>query len=187
MNTFILTLFTSLGLSKTVRKVLSKIVSWFCHLKIFKGKLDKFIVSFDNYCYDAQRTFHSLLQEKGKFFLCILLKIISLLANYAIPFFILKSINIPVDLSLIPMLTAMTTFAIAMTCYIPTPGSSGGIEFAFQSLFATVAVMSDSEVVSGMLLWRFLTYYVLMILSFLVYLLFENKTSKNKKEEIISE
>ena len=74
-----------------------------------------------------------------------------------------------------------------MTCYIPTPGSSGGIEFAFQSLFATIAVMSDSEVVSGMLLWRFLTYYVLMILSFLVYLLFENKTSKNKKEEIISE
>ena len=80
------------------------------------------------------------------------------------------------------MITAMTTFAIAMTCYIPTPGSSGGIEFAFQSLFASIAVMSESTVVSGMLLWRFLTYYILMILSFIVYLIFEKRAFSYNKE-----
>lgn len=182
MNTFILMLFSSLGLSKTVRSILSKIVSWFCNLKIFKGKMVKFIASFDNYCYDAQRTFKALLEEKGKFILCIIFKILSLIANYTIPFFILKALNVDVDLALIPMITAMTTFAIAMTCYIPTPGSSGGIEFAFQSLFASIAVMSESTVVSGMLLWRFLTYYILMILSFIVYLIFEKRAFSYNKE-----
>ena len=137
MNTLILTMFTSLGLSENVRKLLSRLVSWFCKLKIFKGKLEKFIVSFDNYCFDAQRTFRALLEEKRKFIICIITKVLSLVANYMIPFFILKALNVDVNLSQIPMIIAMTTFAIAMTCFIPTPGSSGGIEFAFQTLFAS--------------------------------------------------
>lgn len=183
MNTLILTLFASLGLSKTVRNLLSKLVSWFCNLKIFKGKLEKFIVTFDNYCNDAQRTFKALLEDKLKFIACIFIKLLSLICNYLIPFFILKALNVEVTISQIPMIIAMTTFAIAMTCYIPTPGSSGGIEFAFQSLFATLATMSSSVVVSGMLLWRFITYYLLILISFIVYLIFEKRAFSYQKEQ----
>lgn len=185
MNILILLLFASLGLSKTVRNVLSKVVSKIFKWRIFKGKLERFISSFEVYCSDAQRTFKALLQQKLKFVVCIITKTSSLIVFYMIPFFILKALKVEVTFSQIALVTAMTAFAIAMTCYIPTPGSSGGIEIAFQSLFGSIAG-AGSVAVSGMILWRFLTYYILMLLSFIIYLIFERRTKHFVgREEII--
>ena len=78
----------------------------------------------------------------------------------------------------------MTTFSIAMTCYIPTPGATGGIEFAFRQLFVTVIpAISGSIATSGLLLWRFITYYFLMLVSFIVYLIFEEVVARRHKRE----
>ncbi|MDE5855601.1 MAG: flippase-like domain-containing protein, partial [Anaeroplasmataceae bacterium] len=49
MNIFIFTLFCSVGLSKTIRKILSKIVGWFLNLRIFKGKSSHFVAAFDEH------------------------------------------------------------------------------------------------------------------------------------------
>ncbi len=182
MNLFILTLFTALGLSGKIRKGLSFLVEKFCHWKIFKGKLDRFALSFDQYCQDAQTTFKALLHQKITFLICVFFKTVSLILLYMIPFIIFKALNIDISVRSLPLITAMTTFSIAMTCYIPTPGASGGIEFAFTSLFSTIAEISSSQAVSGMLLWRFLTYYLLMGISFVIYLIFERVTAHPKPE-----
>lgn len=187
MNFLILGLFTSLGLSKTVRKIMVKLVTKLLSLKIFKGKLEKYICSFENYCNEAQATFKSLLKQKLKFACCLITKLIGLLAFYSIPFFILRSLHIEIGVDKLALITAMTTFAVAMTCFIPTPGSAGGIEFAFQSLFMTIIPTADSSIaVSGMLLWRLLTYYFLMVVSFIVYLIFE-RIAKMPPEELEEE
>ena len=183
INIFILFLFCSFGLSKRIKNVFCKIVSWFFSLKIFKQRFTKNIIAFEEYCLGAQKTFKGLLKEKGKFIVCIFLKLCAFIFYYMIPFFILKALNIEVDIAALPMITAMTTFSIAMTCFIPTPGSSGGIEFAFKSLFViAVPAISSSASVSGMLLWRLLTYYILMFISFVVYLILELTNKKNLKE-----
>ena len=70
-----------------------------------------------------------------------------------------------------------------MTCFIPTPGASGGIEFAFQSLFINLAGVTKTVAVSGMLLWRLLTYYLLMFISLLIYFYFEFVVIKKRKIE----
>lgn len=185
INVFILLLFIAVGISKTLRKLATRFVQWFFNLKIFKGKMNKKILSFESYCDGAQETFKALVAQKGKFTLCIVTKIIAFICYYCIPFFILKALNIEVGVADIAIIVAMTTFAVAMTCYIPTPGSAGGIEFAFQSLFVTLLPQISATVaISGVLLWRFITYYLLMLISFIVYLIFESYVSHKKKFEM---
>ncbi|MDE7161955.1 MAG: flippase-like domain-containing protein [Anaeroplasmataceae bacterium] len=184
MNLLITSLFCSVGLSKHVRNLLSKFVGWILNWKIFKGKLARFEVSFQEYCAGAQSTFKALLSQKLKFVGCIFLKLIGLLAYYMIPFFILRALRIEVELKQLLLITAMSTFAIAMTCYIPTPGATGGIEFAFQSLFVTaIPAISPSIATSGLLLWRFITYYFLMLVSFIVYIIFEQVVARRNRKE----
>ncbi|MDE7100946.1 MAG: flippase-like domain-containing protein, partial [Anaeroplasmataceae bacterium] len=189
MNVFILTFFTVLGVSKTIRKWIIRFVNWLFHLKIFKGKLDKAIVSFENYCDGAQKTFKALITQKLKFFLCVLFKLLAFIVFYTIPFFILKSLSIEVVASDLALIIAMTTFSIAMSCYIPTPGAAGGIEFAFQSLFVTILPqITQSVAVSGVLLWRLITYYLVLVFSLIIYIIFEaNVQKKNKKKIKIEE
>ncbi len=179
MNIFILGLFVSVGVSKTLRNLLTRFVRWFLNLKLFKGKLSKYVEGFENYCDGAQSTFKSLSKEKLKFVNCVLLKLVAFILYYMIPFFILKALSIEIGVADLALITAMTTFSIAMTCYIPTPGAAGGIEFAFQSLFVTILPsISSSVAASGVLLWRFITYYLLMLISFIIYLIFEGLVKK---------
>lgn len=183
INCVILAIFCAVGCSKTLRGLLFRFVDWFFNLKIFKGKLVRFISSFENYCEGAQRTFKALLQQKGKFLFCILAKLLALFCYYLIPFFILRALGIEVSGNDLPLIVAMTTFSIAMTCYIPTPGSAGGIEFAFQSLFVTILPsISSSIAASGVLLWRLITYYLLMLISFVMYLIFEEVIARRYRK-----
>ena len=49
-----------------------------------------------------------------------------------------------------------------MASFIPIPGSSGGIEYGFITLFAGFAV--SAELNASLLIFRALTYYVLVII-----------------------
>lgn len=186
INILIFLLFCSVGISKTIRRLLTKFVSFILNLKIFKGKLTKHISAFDEYCEGAQNTFKSLFNQKLKFLLCIIFKLTGMVCYYIIPFFILLSLGIDVKMNQLLVIIAMTTFSIAMTCYIPTPGATGGIEFAFRSLFITIIpTLSASMATSGLLLWRFITYYFLMLISFIIYVIFEQITNRrNKKQKL---
>ncbi len=188
INIVILALFCSVGLSKTIRTLLTRCIGWIIHRKVFKGKLLKFEDSFNEYCRGAQETFKALLSQKLKFLLSIAVKVIGLICYYMIPFFILHALGIEVGVDQLALITAMTAFSVAMTCYIPTPGATGGIEFAFRTLFITIIpALSDSLATSGLLLWRLITYYFLMLVSFIVYLIFERvvacREKKNKDKE----
>ncbi len=184
INCLILALFCSVGLSKTLRNWLIRFVSWIIHRRIFKDKLLSFESSFAEYCKGAQDTFHALLAQKIKFIFCICLKLIGLLCYYMIPFFILHALGIEVEFNQLPLITAMTTFSVAMTCFIPTPGATGGIEFAFRTLFVSVLpILSASLATSGLLIWRFITYYFLMLISFIVYLIFERVVAYRLKKQ----
>ena len=102
---------------------------------------------------------------------------------YAITFFILKALNVDVGPDKLVFIICSTAFAITMCVFIPTPGGSGGIEFAFKSIFQAVAVGITAEVaMGGMLLWRLLSYYLMMLLSFFIYLALEKITLKREKD-----
>ena len=187
LNILVLLLYIAIGCSKHIRNCLIKLVDFLFKLRIFKNKFSHIVAKFENYCIEAQNAFKESFNHKRKLLLATISKLLALLIFYSLPFFILKALNIPISFKEIGVIIAMTTFSIAMTCFIPTPGASGGIEFAFQSLFVNLSGVTKSVAVSGMMLWRFITYYLLMIISLIIYLYLEYRIKKNKKRIQIEE
>ena len=49
-----------------------------------------------------------------------------------------------------------------MGSFIPLPGGTGGLEYGFVSFFGNF--LTGGKLTTLMLLWRFITYYLIMIL-----------------------
>jgi len=66
--------------------------------------------------------------------------------------------------------------SILMHIYVmvPTPGASGGVEWAFTMLFVGV-IANSSVVVTTMLFWRGITYFLPLILGFFSYLIIRRR------------
>ncbi len=184
INFLVLAVFMLLGLSKTARNVMVGLVNKLFSLSFLK-KFEKNKEGFQKYCDDAQFVFKEIFSSIGYFIACILIKVITLGVYFVIPLAILKGLGVDIGIESAFYVICMTTFSIAMTCFIPTPGASGGIEFAFGVIFATIPGVA-SVAISGMLLWRFITYYCMMAFSFIVYLILGFVVKRrNKNNEII--
>ena len=73
-----------------------------------------------------------------------------------------------------------------MVVFLPTPGSSGGIEFAFRSVFASIVASHtltsiDAIATGGMIIWRVLSYYLVMLISLFFYVILEIVTNRAYK------
>ena len=66
----------------------------------------------------------------------------------------------------------LTAYVSMVNAFIPIPGASGGTEAIFVLMFSTIygAVQASAM----MALWRFYTYYLLMVIGALTFLLFKN-------------
>lgn len=183
INFFVLIFLISVATTKRIRIWLEKILIWLCRFKWLKKFVEPNIPKFNDYCYQAQSAFKELWHSKGAFLGSFVIRFITMGVYYAITFFILKALNVDVGPDKLVFIICSTAFAITMCVFIPTPGSSGGIEFAFKSIFQAVAVGITAEVaMGGMLLWRLLSYYLMMLLSFFIYLALEKITLKREKE-----
>lgn len=183
INFFVLIFLISVATTKRIRIWLEKILIWLCRFKWLKKFVEPNIPKFNDYCYQAQGAFKELWHHKGAFLSCFVIKFITMGVYYAITFFILKALNVDVGPDKLVFIICSTAFAITMCVFIPTPGGSGGIEFAFKSIFQAVAVGITAEVaMGGMLLWRLLSYYLMMLLSFFIYLALEKITLKREKD-----
>lgn len=102
----------------------------------------------------------NLKREKKKLIYSSLLTILQLLCFYSIPFFILLALNIKQSWINV---TQMNIMIIMFMSIVPIPGGSGGAEYSFQTLFATF-IHSNILLILGMFIWRFVTYFLGIIL-----------------------
>ena len=192
INVLGVSLFIFLGISKTFRKIMVRLVSWISKWRIFR-KFKNIDKRFEEYIVNAQKAFAECLKHKMTFFVCVVIKIISYLTLYMIPFFVLKALNLPlghgpgqIDCTRVWEIICLTSFATLTANYLPTPGATGGLEFAFKSFFLPIVIatgLTDPQIVAqevatasaGVLLWRIITYYLLMLYSFMCYLIFTKK------------
>lgn len=184
INALVLFIFISLGCSKVIRKLFLKIMILLSKIKLLKKLLEPRIESFDEFCSGFQNAFREIMANKIAFLLCLLVKAVTMAVFYAIPFYILKATGIEIGYNKMLFVISMTCFSICMTCWFPTPGASGGIEFAFKTLFASIVGVTPIVAVSGMLIWRFITYYLLMLISFISYLVLEYATKNDIRDHI---
>ncbi|MCR5786671.1 MAG: flippase-like domain-containing protein [Acholeplasmatales bacterium] len=187
--------FAFLGFSKTFRKLMVKLMNWVSTWKImrkFKG-IDK---KFEEYMTNAQTAFSLAWAHKSTFLIAYACKLLQFIILYAIPFFILKAIRMPVgheagqlDCTMIYKVVMITSFAMITASYVPTPGATGALEFAFKGFFLPLLIMSGTEptgaesanATAGVLLWRIVSYYMLMLFSFISYFVFTKKQHRDFK------
>ena len=115
---------------------------------------------------DYHEGFKELRKRKKLFIGGVLLNIISLLCLYIVPMFILYSMGDFTSLTVNNTITA-SAYVYIIGGFVPIPGASGGIEYGFGRFFGNFIGASTLSAV--LLLWRFITYYVGVIIGALVF------------------
>jgi uncharacterized protein (TIRG00374 family) len=95
-----------------------------------------------------------------------------------LPLFIAWSLNLGDNLTFLNTIAA-SSYIYVMGCYVPIPGASGGMEYAFLGFFGNF--MADAPLKAVLILWRFMTYYAPTIIGALVFNISNNQTEKDDK------
>ena len=189
INLFIMILLVLVGCSKLFGKALIKLINGICKIKIIRKFVGDKTTSVTQYVTDMQEAFKNIKNDMKTWFLCLLTKIIANMIYYAIPFVGFYVIGNPISSKEFWYCFALTSFCLTTTIWVPLPGASGGVELAFLVLFKNLIVQggaSDPDAIaqSGMLIWRLMTYYFILLYGLVDYILFDRRMSKEMKNEL---
>ncbi len=123
---------------------------------------------------DLYDGFKELSKRRKLTFIGIGLNILSLIFLYVIPLFVLFSMHDYTSLNVADTLTA-SAYIYVIGAFVPIPGASGGIEYGFTQFFGNF--IGAGTISAVLLIWRFITYYLGVILGALVFI-FEKKVNK---------
>ena len=159
----------------TVTKILAWGVRLLGKMKIFKRPeqtQEKMVKSLEEY----RLALAEMAKVKGLIFKVMIVGLLYQVALCSTPFFVLRAFGAPA--SYFDVLT-LTVYIYAAIAYIPTPGNAGAAEGTFYSIFSGL-----KHAFWGMTIWRFLTYYLFLLLGVGVYgyNALEPKLRKHKKD-----
>ena len=104
-----------------------------------------------------------ILKTRGLFLKTLLLSVVFNVLIAMIPFFVLTAFGGDVDF--LPCF--VTTVAVTSAVYfVPTPGNAGAAEGAF---FVVFSALSTGYVFWAMLVWRFFSYYIYILIGLVIY------------------
>ena len=160
VNVLVLAIIIYLAKAKNINtKMFNKIFDFIFSLKFIKNReqlKEKANKKIDEF-YESSNYFKS---DKYILLKSYSLNLISLVILYIIPMFIFYSIKI-YDVSIIESIVC-ASYTYFVGSFVPIPGGTGGLEYGFIEFFR---VFSSSALIStSMILWRFITYYLSMIL-----------------------
>lgn len=167
VNIFITILTFILAFSKRIYHLLVevfwvKIIHWPI-LRRFKleNKTEKIRQTID----DFNQEIKELNNHKSLWIQSVSLHVLRIIIVYSIPFFLFLAIGENVQEHYINLIIGAFFVAMVMS-YIPSPGASGGAEGLF-ILFFTPFFNKSSTILSTLLLWRFITYYLFLFIGLL--------------------
>lgn len=161
INSLVAILLILIMFSKNITKKISKIIiDILSKIKIIKNK-DKI----EKDVYTKLDEFHesaSLIRKRrGLLATGVILNILSLTCLYIIPLFIVFSLGDYTTINIADTLTA-SAYVLLIGSFVPIPGASGGIEYGFLQFYGNFL---NKDVISAVLIvWRFITYYLGIIL-----------------------
>lgn len=172
VNVLVLFIIVFLAKAKKVNtKVFNKIFNFVFSFKFIKNreelkikankKIDEFYESSQYY-------------KNNKYILLksIIYNVLSLLVLYSIPLFIFYSVG---NFDSVNLLTSLicSSYVYFVGSFVPIPGGTGGLEYAFIEFFR---IFTSKAIISTcMILWRFITYYLSMLLGALSLLFVKKK------------
>ena len=142
---------------KATAKFINFFVRILAKLKIVKNR-DEVIKNVENETDEYVKSVKTILKSRGLFIQTILLSVVHQFLVAIIPFFVLLAFG--GNVGFVECLS--TTLAVTSAVYfIPTPGNAGAAEGTFYIVFSA---LSAGYVFWAMLLWRFFTYYIYILL-----------------------
>ena len=199
INILIMVILILLGTTKFMGKAIVGLLDLLCKIKFLRKLLGSKKESFVIYVNEMQQAFKEMSLAPGAWIKALLTKAIAYMFYYSIPFFSFLALKINLGYENYMYIFFVTSFALTIAVWVPTPGSSGGAELAFTTLFISLYALNNAPynpegtidtaktlAMSGMLIWRFFTYYYLILHGFINYFIFE-KTDKEQKNKIESE
>ncbi len=171
MNLLTLVVFLCIVTCKWMRDFFKKVLRLLCKIPLIGNRFSNSIPAFETYCDNAQLGAKEILNNPKAFIKAVIIRFISLLFYYSIPFFLLRSLNIELSYDYFIYTLLATCFAINAIVFIPTPGTSGGIEMSFTIVFTLFSGFTGAVAAIAAIIWRALTYYLVTLVSFLSYLL----------------
>ena len=154
VNSLVVAFLFAVAFSKKINEIVVKfVIRVLSFFKIVKDK-DDALKKADEHI----KTFHDsanlLLENKGIFLKTIFLNFIALVILYSIPFTLMLGLDVFVN----PYYVIVTSaYVMLIDSLIPTPGSTGGLEYGFMSFFETH--IADPKLSCIMIVWRIVTYY----------------------------
>lgn len=155
----------SVSFTKKFNKFLyRKIINIGLKLRLIKDE-QKINVMYNDYVENVKKGTTSLMKNKKEFFYILCLNFFGLCINYLVPLAILYSTGDYTSFGPFECIIA-SAYVLLMGSFIPLPGGTGGLEYGFIAFFGNF--LSGSKLTALMLLWRFVTYYFVMIVGAIV-------------------
>ena len=148
-------------------------------LNIIKNK-DKTIEEWHNKCTEYSIGYKELLKNKSFLLNGVLIIVGSMLFNFLIAYFSVLAIDATVNINVIYSLILSSLIYISAT-FIPIPGGSVGIEYCYLNYFALL--IPENIVITSLVVWRFISFYLPMIIGGIVFNIIDNKRTLKCKEE----
>ncbi|MBR2836904.1 flippase-like domain-containing protein [Candidatus Saccharibacteria bacterium] len=154
----------SMLLPKTMTRIINFVVNMLARVKIVKNPVEaKQRIEYE--VREYAKSVKAILKNKGLFGEAVLLMVLYYILMMSIPFFVLTAFGGDVGY----FETLSTTVAVTAAVYfVPTPGNSGAAEGTF---FAVFSSLSTGYVFWAMLVWRFFSYYIYIIMGPVTYFL----------------
>ena len=147
---------------KPTTKLLKSIIKLLAKIKIIKNK-EKVLQKIENEADEYVGAVKMILKTKGLFLTVIVWSLIYNILIASIPYFVLSAFGGSVDFLSCFVITIAVMAAIY---FVPTPGNSGAAEGTF---FVVFSALSSGYVFWAMLIWRFFSYYVYIIIGPIIY------------------
>jgi hypothetical protein len=179
-----LTLFILTVVNETwVLRAGSSIINFLHRAKIIKTveKLEKAKNAFTKIIEDYNGTAKYLKNNIGKMVIAVFISLVNIGFLFAVTFFIYRAFGLQQYTFIFIM--ALQAFLYTAVSYFPLPGAAGASEGGFYAIFS--AFFPKDLVFMALLIWRIMTYYIMLALGSLVVVLdefFSLRKNKNNPD-----
>ncbi len=171
-------LLLSLFNKRFVLKIVHVIYKLLTKIKIIRHP-EKHLHSLEKTVDDFSSAAQYLRKNVFKMVLSYVLSIINLAFMFSITYFIYRAVGLS-EVAAIEIM-AMQSFLYLTVMFFPTPGAAGGSEGGFGLFFAGYFGQSAWQL--PMIIWRFLTYYLMLLVGAFIVIVDEFLQSRRKKND----
>ena len=174
INLLVLVVTFILSFGKKLNKfILNQGINILAKLKIIKN-VDKTRNKLNEYLHNFHKNAVKLKKNKKQVLFNILINILGIFSLYLVPYAVFKGLGIN-NLGIIDAVVS-TAYVMTIGSFVPIPGGTGGIEYGFMFFYGHL--VNGSVLNAAMLVWRFVTYYLAMIIGGVALSMYRKKEKK---------